>query len=398
MDAQSVKERNLLAFETPGGDIVAKKHSGEFAKIVSDAATVRDCLANGYAPVGHNVLDFTITKKDGLYHLFHIPCVPGMRHILPGHDHWLGHAVSKDLDTWTTLDASVFIDPANDYESAHVWAPFVCEAQGTYYMHYTGVTPEVTQVICMAAAQDGDLLRWKKSESNPVIPIEGFDWHWKNTRGRVADARDPHIVKTDDCYLLAYTALHKEGCPAVGGMVSDDILHWEDIGPILYRPIGPNARWSPESVNIQPLPDGKWALFPSATPGITYYVSDTPYAWHRSRPTQLEYEGHDNKDMGGIELLARDDANMRWLVAYFGKKIVRLFIGVLDFSRDPWTVRRVTSPSELEEWPILRSRLYCSQTFHRYIAPALPFPMLLHLLQSVRMQRQLIGEGTSWTR
>jgi hypothetical protein len=352
MDAESLKERNLRAFETPGDQLVVRKHRREFVKIVSDAATVKDCLAKGYAPVGHNVLDFTIIKKDDLYHLFHIPCVPGIRHIYPGHDHWFGHAVSEDLDTWTTLNPSLFIDPKHYFESAHVWAPFVYGANDAYYMYYAGVTSDVTQVVCMAVAQDENLVHWEKSESNPIVPLEGFDWHWRNHRGHMVAARDPHVVKTDDHYLLAYTALHKEGCPAVGGMISDDLVHWEDIGPILYRPIGPSARWAPESVNIQQLPDGKWALFPSATPGITYYLSDEPYGWHGSQPTQLEYEGHENTDMGGIELLLRDDENMRWLVAYFGKKVVRLFIGVLDFSRHPWTLHRTQSPAELEEWPI----------------------------------------------
>jgi len=333
---------------------------------VRESSIVRNCLAQGYAPKGYTLADFSIIEKDGVFHLFHIPRVPGNSAIDPCNEHWLGHAVSKDLDTWTTLGSALSVEPAFSYESAHIWAPFLLEHDGVYHMLYTGLEANCAQVICLATCNESTLTVWKRHPKNPLIPVRGFDWHWKTDQGLVFHARDPHVVRVGEHYLMAYTAMHKSGCPAVGGMISRDLLEWEDIGPLLYRPMwwreatgtelesaslfGRHrpVNWLPESVNIQPLADGRWVLIPSQSPGLEYYISDQPYSWHGLSPTPVCCEN--GTVPVGIEVLRRNDATNRWLTAYFEED--RLFFGILDLNEHPWKIHRIDSQSRMKEWLI----------------------------------------------
>ena len=347
-EASVIKQKNLSAYIEGDHSIFVRRKQNR-PSVVSRVATVENCLAKGFAQVGFEFLDFTIFKKDNLFHTFYIPCVPKAGHVWPGHDVWFGHAVSEDLDTWVALDPAICTEPNNYFESGHLWAPFVCEKDGTYYMFYTGLSSEPSQVICLATSTDPELKKWDRYANNPIIPLAGLDWHWKNESDHVFDARDPHVVKAGDHYLLAYTTIHKSGCPAVGGMISDDLLNWEDIGPILYRPLSDKVRWSPESCNIQQMPDGSWALFPSATPGVEYYVSDDPHNFNASEAGKIRYiDG--GKYIGGIEVISRKDDLKKWLVAFFEWQEHRLFLGEFDFTEHPWTVRRIHDITELADW------------------------------------------------
>lgn len=318
---------------------------------IAEAATVGDCVRNGYAPGGYGLADFTIVKKEGLFHLFHIPRVPGNSCIAAANEHWFSHAVSADLDTWTTLNPVLGVEPANYYESAHIWAPFVMEHNGVWFMFYTGLSGEPSQVLCCATSRDPELRVWERLPSNPIIPLEGFDWHRRNERGHIRQGRDPHVVNVGDHFLMAYTTMHANGCPAVGGLVSKDLIHWDDIGPIRYRPFGPHT-WMPESVNIQKLPDGRWVLIPSAGGGMEYYVSDDPHDWHGAVPMGIDYVNGAGAEPLGMEVVQRHDARGRWLVTFFEHQRNRMFLGVLCVTAPRWTLTRMDDPAELDGWEL----------------------------------------------
>jgi sucrose-6-phosphate hydrolase SacC (GH32 family) len=294
-------------------------------------------------------VDFCIVRRDDTYHLFHIAHVAGNDYNAPCHTGWLGHAVSKDLDTWKILNPCLHARHDIYYESAHVWAPFVVEGKGRHFMFYAGVTLEPSQTICGAVSTDPELEKWERCAGNPITPLSGFDWHWRNPRGHARHARDPHVARIGDLYLLVYTALHKGGCGAVGGLVSSDLTRWEDIGPLLYRP-SRTAPWLPESVNLQPLPDGKWALIPSVAPGLEYYLSESPFHFHDIDPTPIEYENGDREKVYALEVIHRNDENNLWLVAYFESDEFRLRLGVLNCRKHPWSIRKAADPSEMEGW------------------------------------------------
>jgi len=347
-NAARCRTRNLKAV-VDGNTGALVKWMETHPEDIARAATVEDCIARGYAPKGYGLADFTIVRQGEEFHLFHIPRVPGNSCFHISNEHWLGHAVSRDLDTWRSLDPPLLVRPDTYYESSHVWAPYAHREDGRCLLFYTGLSAEPSQVICLAESDDPGLLHWQRSDCNPITPLGGFDWHWLNTAGHVRHARDPHLVRVDGHYLLVYTAMHRDGCPAVGGLVSDDLASWEDIGPVLYRPMDP-ATWLPESVTIQKLPDGEWALLASQSPGIEYYVSKDPHHWHGCTPRQVDYEGRDSAELVAPEIIARHDEALQWLIAFFEAHDNRLFFGTLDCSRDPWRVRRIQERTELEGW------------------------------------------------
>jgi len=344
LSPQQLKAANLARSVEDSSPAFLAMMSGQRDDILR-AATVTDCIAQGYAPKAYNVADFTIIRVGKTFHLFHIPRVPGHSAIHLGHEHWLAHATSTDLDTWIARDPVLCVDSSIPFEAGHLWAPFVFENDGVYYMYYTGLSSEPSQVLCLATSTDPELNIWHRYEGNPLYPFEGLDWHWKNQQGHGRHGRDPHVVRVGDHFLLAYTTMHANGCPAVGGFISTDLKQWDDIGPILYRPSAAGG-WMPESVNIQPLADGQWALIPSMTPGLEVYLSPDPHSWHDAKRLPISYSRPDGYDPMGPEVLLRNDAQGEWLVAFFENE--RLFIGVLDIKT--WTLRKLTSRAEVEPW------------------------------------------------
>jgi hypothetical protein len=347
----SLKRYNLQQKPVASSQQLLTKLS-EHPRMVAEAATVSNCIHFGYAPKGYSLADFSILKDQGVFHVFHIPRIPNGSGLYRCHEHWLGHAISTDLDTWHTLDPVLCSTTEHYYESAHVWAPFLMKVKQQPILFYTGLSAEPSQTLCAAHAVDTNLVQWKKDSSNPLIPLEGFDWHYLNQEAHVRHARDPHVVAIPDGYLLAYTGMHKDGCPVVGGMVSVDLVEWVDIGPILYRPLNP-ATWLPESVNIQPLEDGTWVLIPSQSPGLTYYISEDPLSWHGKSYQSIRFLDGDDDDLYAIEVIDKTFSPDRWLVAFFRGSTNRMFFGWLELKSKQWTIQLVKHPAELE--PILNN-------------------------------------------
>ncbi|MEI8194409.1 MAG: hypothetical protein WCI73_00715 [Phycisphaerae bacterium] len=342
-----LKQQNLAAAVTSDSRFV--EILGDVSNQVRATAVVVDCVRKGYAPLGYGLADFSILRHEGLFHLFHIPRVPGGSCIAPAHEHWLAHATSADLDVWVTQNPVLWAEPAHDYESAHVWAPFVMAAEKRHLMYYAGLSGETSQVLCGAVCSDSALNLWKRLDGNPITPFAGFDWHWRNPYGHCRHARDPHVIHVGSHYLMVYTAMHQNGCPCVGGLISTDLERWDDIGPVLYRP-SPPAVWWPESVNIQPLEDGRWVMIVSVSPGLDYYVATDPHQWHGLTPQRINYVGRDRDALVAPEVVGRSDRTGRWLLAFFESNQNRMFLGILDIHSQPWSIRRLEDPRELAEW------------------------------------------------
>ncbi len=368
-ELKKIQEHNLKqVLDLDMSDLRNKwvKASSDFSPFNSGE---EDCLAKGYAPRNYGLADFSLIKSGEWYHCFYIPRVPKSSCLWRGHEAWLGHAITKDFDSWFTRDQVISADTSNDYEKSHVWAPHVYQHDGVWHMFYTGLNHECAQCLCHATSTDELLEVWEKDEDNPIIPMSGFDWQLKNSSGNVRHMRDPHIVKVDDLYLMAFTSQHKDGCPAVGAVVSKDFKTWEDIGPIFYRPYNPawmypggwnkdhpkassndygKAMWHPESVNLQLLPDGQWCLIPSQSPGMEVYFSDTPFSFHEAKDSIfIKYlDGPDEEPMA-MEVVHRDDANNLWLVTFFKEHNNRLFTGELDIKK--WELKRCDKDS-IQKW------------------------------------------------
>ena len=102
------------------------------AQRVYDAATTPRAKfvapAAPYPGPSWRAKDFTVLKKGDYYHLFYTR----VRRFQPLHYGWpgneslnetsFGHAISTDLETWTSLDTVLTIHPG-EWDAHHLWAP-----------------------------------------------------------------------------------------------------------------------------------------------------------------------------------------------------------------------------------------------------------------------------------
>ncbi|MGH7491640.1 MAG: hypothetical protein ACREOO_04525 [bacterium] len=300
----------------------------------------QEWLKTGYAPRGFYLKDFCLINTDGVYHLFHIAGVPNVSCCLPGNETWFGHATTRDFQTWQTHAPCLYIDP-NSWDSGHIFAPFVFEQDDKYWMFYTGVTIENTQRIGLATSTD--LFTWERTSNRPVIRPEEFGWAFCPT-AKGAACRDPHVIQYHDEYWLYYTAVTNTGKACIARAVSKDLLDWQDRGPAYIE----KDLTHPESCNVQEL-DGKYLLFFGGHIEYwSYVISDDPAYWPEQQRQPI------GKGLTAMEVIKRND--QRWLVGYFRmgrghcSDGFRLFLGVIDWTRDHPIIQQIARAAELEEF------------------------------------------------
>lgn len=162
-----------------------------------------------------------------------------------GRMHW-GHAVSDDLVHWKELPIALY--PDQPYEDGFgCFSGSALVKDNMLYIMYTAVSKDHGQTQCIVTSRDG--LTFEKYAGNPVISQSPVDPNSK-------DFRDPKIFPYgDDGYRMVCGA-------GIGGEASvllyrsEDLLHWEYMGPIFQsRDFGP----VPECPDLFPLGD-KWVL------------------------------------------------------------------------------------------------------------------------------------------
>jgi predicted GH43/DUF377 family glycosyl hydrolase len=228
------------------------------------------------------IADFCIVRKDELYHLFHIHGERGGGWIGASD---FGHAISRDLFSWTPCPSVVPAGPLGSWDEFQVWAPHIVEKDGLYYMFYTGVDDRINQKIGLATS--ADLFRWKKVSSNPVLGPG--PWSDRERGERVA-CRDAMVFedRANRRYLMYYTATMKDGRACIGLAQSHDLIRWTDMEPTYVEEDRGYNRL--ESAYLCEH-DGKYYLFYSGKGGpatmgsdpksfahfeINYLVSDDP--------------------------------------------------------------------------------------------------------------------------
>ncbi len=199
---------------------------------------------------------------NGRYHLFYI----FQDAALERGGHCWGHASSSDLLHWTYHPTALAPMPGDPDTGIFSGGAFV-NKDGVPTIIYFGVDAG----ICIATAEDDDLIRWRKSERNPVIPIpRAGEEGWG-----VYNVFDPHAWLEGDTY---YTIL--------GGRVkpwdirdtaylfrSKDLIQWEYLRPFY----NPNPHWTGEEEDCAcpdffPLGD-RWVLACISHPrGARYYL------------------------------------------------------------------------------------------------------------------------------
>jgi hypothetical protein len=184
-----------------------------------------DCLPKGWAVEGGRLKDHTVFTHDGWYYLV-------STYISLGHyEDRFAYARSTDLCNWENLGPILTERIRWTWDEFAVWAPFVLEEEGVYYMFYTGVTEEVTQSIMLATSTDpADPTSWQVR--GMVFQPSHLGMVWPGA-GRWSDARDPHVVKADGRYYLYYTGRDRDG--GIVGVATATSLRgpWQDWGATL---------------------------------------------------------------------------------------------------------------------------------------------------------------------
>ncbi|HEU4366156.1 MAG TPA: family 43 glycosylhydrolase [Candidatus Krumholzibacteria bacterium] len=169
------------------------------------------------------VLDHCVVEEDGVYHLFYLRGNPAVN---------IGHATTTDFVHWTT-EAPV-LEPGT-WDNKALWAPQLFRHPATpwWCMYYTGVNTVSSQQTGIAFSND--LAYWFKY-ADPVYHPDPSWAEWSETN--FSHGRDPHVIEDGGRYYLFVTAKTTQNRGAVACAVSDNLVHWEDIGPIFV-----NSNW-----------------------------------------------------------------------------------------------------------------------------------------------------------
>ena len=236
----------------------------------ADALTV-GAFTNIYDPsVGENEKWYIndhcfIQAKDGTWHTF------GITHQEPRaplDERFFAHATAPSLlGPWTKQAHVMETDPASG--ETHVWAPFIVEERGTYWMFYCagGASHEEYR---LHLATSKDLYTWERHPENPLV-VDGFD------------ARDPMVLCVDGKWVLYYcaTSAPAGGNHVVFAMTSDDLVHWADKKTVFVHPKTGTCAGPTESPQVVER-GGKYYLFVCTNApydDTAVYESESPFHW-----------------------------------------------------------------------------------------------------------------------
>jgi predicted GH43/DUF377 family glycosyl hydrolase len=206
-----------------------------------------------------------IRAGDGQWHLF------GITHpepAAPSQEKFFAHATAPDLmGPWTKQPPVMQWDPAAG--ETHVWAPYVLQNDGLYYMYYCagGQRHEASRIHL---ATSKDLFNWERSPANPML-VDGFD------------ARDPMVLRAGDQWVLYYcaTTTPQGGNHTVKCVTGNDLLHWSDQREVFRSPAAGKSGGPTESPFVVAR-NGKFYLFVCTNVGYNQtaaYESDSAFHW-----------------------------------------------------------------------------------------------------------------------
>jgi predicted GH43/DUF377 family glycosyl hydrolase len=186
------------------------------------------CQPMGWFPASFGLKDHSVFWYNGYYYLVGI--------YLPG-ESFFAYGRSTDLCNWQDLTPVLAGHTPGAWDEQNVWAPFVYEEAGTFYMYYTGVTHAIAQSIMLATTTNpADPSSWQPRGMVFQPKHPNAVWGGFNTW---SDCRDPTVVKINGIYYLYYTGLDQAG-GIVGIATSNSPLGpWTDWGSILT--VSPSA-------------------------------------------------------------------------------------------------------------------------------------------------------------
>ena len=218
------------------------------------------CNPLGWFPTEFGLKDHHVFIFDEYYYL--------ISNFVPG-EQFFAYARSTDLCNWENM-TPVLEQRESEWESSAVWAPYVYEEDGTYYLYYTGVkgsVPYLTQSIMLATTTNpADPDAWEQQDM--IFQPNHENMIWEDNQW--ADCRDPMVMRVGDIYYLYYTGRDEDG--GIVGLATSDAPdgRWEDTGSILTISEYP----IPESATVT-IHDGFYYLFYNQG-GEYYHVGMDP--------------------------------------------------------------------------------------------------------------------------
>ena len=191
-------------------------------------AAAPPCPEPGWFPTEFGLKDHTVFQHDGVYYLASIYLGND------GYEDRFAYAVSPDLCQWQDLGGILQDRPASAWDGFRIWAPYVYQENGTYYMFYTGVTEALAQSIMLATSTDpSDPTSWQRQgvvfqPDHPGMVWGGF--------GTWSDCRDATVIRAGELYYMYYTGLDNDGGIVGLATATAPAGPWSDQGPILTEP------------------------------------------------------------------------------------------------------------------------------------------------------------------
>ena len=183
----------------------------------------------GFGP--SEVGDVEVFPNGEELHLFHLT--------LPNHD-LVQHLVSVDGLAWRRLPPALRTGDPGDCDDDQLWTMSVTARDGRYHMLYTALaTAERGRVQRTALAVSDDLVRWTKSDRNPVAQADPRWYETDVAASGIVSWRDPKPIRIGETYYATVCAreragpLMRRGC--VGLLASRDLVSWE-VRPPLFAP------------------------------------------------------------------------------------------------------------------------------------------------------------------
>ncbi len=130
----------------------------------------------GVTLTGYTLKDYTVVKKEGVWHLFGIKSKNNGGASTLCNENTFMHAISTNLLDWR-FQPDVIKTVPGSYEADHVWAPYIIEKGGTYYMFYTMVKGDWPNSQTIGYATSLDLFNWVQHSSySPLWIPSDFSW------------------------------------------------------------------------------------------------------------------------------------------------------------------------------------------------------------------------------
>ncbi|HLC73806.1 MAG TPA: family 43 glycosylhydrolase [Candidatus Nanoarchaeia archaeon] len=153
---------------------------------------------------------------------------------------FFGHTTSLELTNWTDQPNVINVGSNGAWDSKNVWAPYVFEYNGIYYLFYTGVNYSTNNpganVQQIGIATSSDLFNWTKHVGNPVWNCSMASWaEWYPGQSWKAQCRDPMVYfdSQNNRFIMYYMArLNGTNKQVVGTATSTNLIAWKDSGYI----------------------------------------------------------------------------------------------------------------------------------------------------------------------